>query len=253
MAWGSSLFPRETAMPNLRRGPAAIVQGRTSTGKSKARPPRAKTGHSSADWTVASNGAMEERQACRAVGGHAARVCQPGHRQDACRQDRGRPGALRRKHESGKEAGREEREDGKEHEARDQRREKTQGDGKERRRKRAQDVCGTTTYILARGPLRAPVASPRPWCGSASNLSAPSKRLAVSSPHGRSLHAPRDPMVIVLPLNHAQETSLSLHPSTQGRFAAPRDPRGSSGRSTPRRGPPSSPRPHGQPCADWMP
>ncbi|MEA2950933.1 MAG: hypothetical protein QOJ96_453 [Alphaproteobacteria bacterium] len=32
-------------------------------------------------------------------------------------------------------------------------------------------------------------------------------------------------MVSVLPQNHAREISFSLHPSTEVRFAAPRDPR----------------------------
>jgi hypothetical protein len=41
----------------------------------------------------------------------------------------------------------------------------------------------------------------------------------------RSPQAPRGPTVSILSLNHAREISLSLHPSTGGRFAAPRHPR----------------------------
>ena len=82
-------------------------------------------------------------------------------------------------------------------------------------------MCFVVQTILARGPLRAPVASPRLWLRSGIE---PSKAKNVS------------------PFHHSRETSLSLHPSTWRAFLPPR--------------PQTMPwRPfHGdQPCAVWIP
>lgn len=132
----------------------------------------------------------------------------------------------------------------------------------------SQDVRGSTA-ILARGPLRTPVASPGWWRGSASSHHRASKTSAVSSRSGEAfLPIPKPAQTTMSPpfdcgrclrglgaLRQALAPEgdqrrfpvSSETPSTTGPFDAPRT---HDGACLPLR---TQPLPRGQPFADWMP